>query len=400
MNKLHLILLLPLLNGACGEPSETPRDSEINTSASDPATDPVALFEAVNEAVLSVDAVYYNFTVEGISVMDDTARFVSSGEALLQKGSGTEDACIYITYTVTTSPDNETEQGVVAANAEGAAHLNLTRGSYIFGLVQDGGAALVLANNIPRGAVLSEFLFTEQPFGAVLNAAGYQIQEPEEIYGTLCHVVTADIPPYRSTWWISTETMLPLCNFLSVWDSDGTGMEYLVTLTNLDTEIQPDQSVFVLPCPGGIEPRQISGFLPNGTAAPLWTLETPTGEVVSLDDLRGRVVVMDFWATWCMPCRQVMPVLQELHDNYGEELFVAGINTWEEAPDPAGFIAQMGLSYPILLGGDAVALQYLVQGIPTFYVIDQQGNIAFHAVGADPANEEGLRQAVAALLAE
>ena len=131
----------------------------------------------------------------------------------------------------------------------------------------------------------------------------------------------------------------------------------------------------------------------------LWTLDTPEGGSFSLEELRGQVVIMDFWATWCGPCRQVMPNLQELHETYGEELMIIGVNTWERE-DPAAFMVENGFTYPIVINGDEVASQYFVEGIPTFYVIDRDGTVAFHAVGSDPANEEALAEVLGTLLTD
>ncbi len=126
---------------------------------------------------------------------------------------------------------------------------------------------------------------------------------------------------------------------------------------------------------------------------------TPDGEMVSLEELRGRVVVMDFWATWCGPCRVVMPSLQELHETHGDRVTVVGINVWESG-DPAAFMEENGYTYTMVLNGDEVASEYMVESIPTFYVIAPDGTVAFHAVGADPANDEALRETVGTLLEE
>ena len=93
----------------------------------------------------------------------------------------------------------------------------------------------------------------------------------------------------------------------------------------------------------------------------------------------------------------VMPFLQELHEEHGEEVAVLGINVWESG-DPVEFMEQNGYTYTLLLNGDDVAAAYLVEAIPTFYVIAQDGTVALHAVGADPANEEALLETVGTLL--
>lgn len=397
--KKMLTVFIAVLLIACGGGNE-PADQVGDAAERGSASDPHSLFQEVTQAVLEVEAVEYTFTVEGINVTDTEFAYSTTGRAILKRGTSIDDAEIYLEYN-RLSPEGEPESVEFAvSNPEYAAYLHPAGGNYIFGLIEDGGALIVHRNGFPQGVVLREFLFPEEPFGAELNAQGYMELDQEEMAGILCRVIAVDLSPYESVWWIDPQTNLPVANRISSWSPDGTGMEYTIVLSDVNTSIDPAPETFQLECPEGLQPQQVRGSLPIGSQAPNWSLETPEGDMVSLSDLRGQVVVMDFWATWCMPCRQVMPVLQELHDTYGEGLAVVGINTWEQADDPAGFLQQLGLSYMVLLGGDDVAVEYLVEGIPTFYVIDQNGNIAFHAVGADPANEEALREIVGTLLTQ
>lgn len=394
MRKYPVALLLGLLACAGGnEPA--PADSD---DVTENGLSPEAFFEEVTEAVLAVDAVQYTFHVQGVNVDQGEFPHETTGRAILQRGTSVEDANIRIEFN-RISPDGQTgPEEVVVSNPEYAAYLNPAGGNYIYGLIEDGGALIVHQNGFPQAAVLREFLFPVEPFGAELDALGYTELDPEEVSGHDCRVVLVDMGGYESTWWIDTLTMLPVANRISSWADDGRGMEYTIILSDLDTSVTPSQETFHLQCPQGIEPQQVRGSLPVGSQAPDWTLMTPEGGTVTLSDLRGRVVVMDFWATWCIPCRQVMPAMQELHDTYGDDLVVIGVNTWEQADDPAVFLREMGFTYPVVLGGDEVAAEYLVEGIPTFYVIDADGKIAFHAVGADPANEEALREVLGTLL--
>jgi thiol-disulfide isomerase/thioredoxin len=126
---------------------------------------------------------------------------------------------------------------------------------------------------------------------------------------------------------------------------------------------------------------QDSGLLATGSDAPAWTLKDGSGAEVSLASLKGKVVVMDFWATWCGPCKAAMPHVQKLHDKYAsKDVAVYGVNTWERA-DAKKYMSDKKFTYGLLLKGDKVAEQYKVKGIPTFYVIDKEGKIAFSAVG-------------------
>jgi thiol-disulfide isomerase/thioredoxin len=129
-------------------------------------------------------------------------------------------------------------------------------------------------------------------------------------------------------------------------------------------------------------------LLPLGSDAPDWSLKTPEGQEVTLKGLRGKIVLMDFWATWCGPCQMAMPGVDRLYKRYsGKPVAIYGIDCWERNPnaDPAGFMKKKGISYPILLEGNAAASAYKAGGIPTFYLISPEGKVllAFSGYSAD-----------------
>ena len=101
-----------------------------------------------------------------------------------------------------------------------------------------------------------------------------------------------------------------------------------------------------------------------------------TGEKVSLNDLRGKPVILNFWATWCGPCRAEMPALQAAYERYGEDLLVIGVDQGEEEAIVGPFLEEFGIDFPILLDGDmAVGREYRIMGLPTTFFIDSQGII-------------------------
>lgn len=146
------------------------------------------------------------------------------------------------------------------------------------------------------------------------------------------------------------------------------------------------------------QPPERKGILDVGTPAPEWTLKDSNDSSVSLAELRGSVVILDFWATWCGPCRAAMPHVQKIHEDYESKgVRVFGLNCWERG-DAKAFMTQSKYTYGLLLDGDKVAEAYGVTGIPTFYIIDQEGKIAFAAVGM--AQESALRSKIDELLAK
>jgi thiol-disulfide isomerase/thioredoxin len=140
-----------------------------------------------------------------------------------------------------------------------------------------------------------------------------------------------------------------------------------------------------------------------GAAAPAWSdTQSVAGSFpASLAALRGKVVVLDFWATWCGPCRFVAPKLDALQTRYGAQgLSVVGIST-EDASDVAPFAQQMGIHYGV--GSDPhgkTTRAYGVVSLPTLVVIDKRGTVRDVSIGYDPLSDARLDATVRSLLAE
>lgn len=113
--------------------------------------------------------------------------------------------------------------------------------------------------------------------------------------------------------------------------------------------------------------------------APDFTLRTTDGSTLSLSSLRGKVVLLNFWATWCPPCRAEMPDLDALHRKYGTErdFVVLGVNNMEGAAEVAAFAQEQRIAFPLLLDTDGRAAEKLfgVRYLPTSMIIDREGNI-------------------------
>jgi len=137
-----------------------------------------------------------------------------------------------------------------------------------------------------------------------------------------------------------------------------------------------------------------------GDEAPAFSLATPEGEKISLASLKGQVVVLDFWATWCPPCVRAMPDIQKIHEAYaGKGVRVIGVNCWENG-DAVKFKKDKGYTYGLLLKGDDVATGYGVQGIPAFFVIGKTGRIVAAQSGFSNDLREVLTKAIDKALAE
>lgn len=123
---------------------------------------------------------------------------------------------------------------------------------------------------------------------------------------------------------------------------------------------------------------------PGPVPAPAWTLRDVDGKSVSSADFKGKVVVLDFWATWCGPCRMEIPGFVELQKAYGNKgLAVVGVSLDKEggrAVKP--FMKQFGINYSVVLGDEKIIRDYGgIEGIPTTFVIDRQGRIVSKHIG-------------------
>lgn len=116
--------------------------------------------------------------------------------------------------------------------------------------------------------------------------------------------------------------------------------------------------------------------------APDFTLSTLDGKLMSLKELRGQVVLVNFWATWCGPCRAEMQDIQAAYRQHPNGFVVLAVNNAEGDILVHDFVNQFNLTFPILLDSDGtVARQYRVQGLPTSYFIDRSGSVRAANIG-------------------
>jgi peroxiredoxin len=138
------------------------------------------------------------------------------------------------------------------------------------------------------------------------------------------------------------------------------------------------------------------------TAAPDFTLKSVGGENLKLSEYRGEVVLINFWASWCGPCRQEMPVLSELHDKYKALGFtVLGVNVEEDSSKARKLLQEMSVSFPVLLDNESVvSKQYDVIAMPSTVLVDRNGNMRYLHKGYKPGLEDVYMQQVRELIRE
>jgi outer membrane lipoprotein-sorting protein/peroxiredoxin len=192
---------------------------------------------------------------------------------------------------------------------------------------------------------------------------------------------------------------------------DGDIYEEMVTALQLNPTIQ--KSVFAFNPPAGAkkaEPakedetaRDDTNSL-KGAEAPNFTLIDMEGNEVSLNSLRGKVVFLDFWATWCPPCRNSLPHTQALSQHEktkSGDLVVLAVNAREDVDKVKKFMQDNNYSFRVLLDKDGKVLDsFKVRGIPTFVLIDREGKVAWVQVGFMPGSEKAMEEAVTQALGQ
>lgn len=126
--------------------------------------------------------------------------------------------------------------------------------------------------------------------------------------------------------------------------------------------------------------------LTAGSVAPDFSLNRLDGEALSLSQFKGKPVVINFWASWCVPCKEEMPLLEKNAQTYKDQVAFLGINVQESDATAAQFVKETGITFPVVLDINAkTADLYFVRGYPTTFFIDAAGDIRTVSVG--PLNE-------------
>jgi thiol-disulfide isomerase/thioredoxin len=136
--------------------------------------------------------------------------------------------------------------------------------------------------------------------------------------------------------------------------------------------------------------------------APDFTLKSMSGENVKLSELQGNVVMINFWATWCGPCRQEMPLLDEFYKKYKKLGFVLlGVNVEEDSSKAAGYLKEVPVTFPILYDNtNKVSELYDVDAMPTTVLVDRGGNLRFVHRGYKPGDEQQYKKLMKKLMRE
>lgn len=377
---LVLITSLLLTASSCGE-AETEQHSEAQDADAE-VSQPNANqedFILADSASEALEACSYTFKVFGTGAFAEAPMLVGN---ISGKSYGEDTMLLFAEIGQDTTPDIEDDIELsltLASGTDSVYFYDELDGVFRKGALEEGGGDLLRHANY---AIMYEY-FLSDPFADEISAQSIVFEGADSIGAEACNTYLVTYAGgQRAKWSLSIADHLPRRVERMTFGQDGSPASVVLEVYDLETAPDLPDSMFVLVPPAELEVENYSAFLLTGTPAPEWNLSDSDGNMVSLEELNGNVVVIDFWATWCGPCIVVMPEIQSLHEKYAEQpVMIYGINVWESG-DPAAFMLENAFTYGLLLEGDAVAEEYKVSGIPTLYVINQEGNIAFAQVGS------------------
>lgn len=140
----------------------------------------------------------------------------------------------------------------------------------------------------------------------------------------------------------------------------------------------------------------------SSSLAPSFALPSRSGDMVSLDKLKGQVVMLNFWASWCGPCRQEMPLLDQMHKRYSSLGFtLLGVNVEANTRDAEKWLTQTPVTFPVLFDKEnKVSKLYDVNAMPSTVFIDRKGNVRYLHRGYKNGDESEYLNQIRALLKE
>jgi len=206
-----------------------------------------------------------------------------------------------------------------------------------------------------------------------------------------CYVLQIRVPSGLQELWVDKQRFLVL-RHVETAKGVRNGVEVVAKVStnfkSADIETVPENSLFAFSPPekaAEVQTLNLPGERPNltGRVAQDFTLKALDGDKVSLSELRGKVVLLDFWATWCPPCRKELPEVDKLRQQYADKgLVVLGIND-EDSGTVKSFLKKHEYGLPVLMDSKRdVHRMYGARAIPTVIIVDKNGVIKAHYVGA------------------
>ncbi len=189
-------------------------------------------------------------------------------------------------------------------------------------------------------------------------------------------------------------------------DKNVHNIEAILSLTTFfylgEINAHPDRKTIQALRDGGDRLASTAFAADAGGPAPAFTLTTLTGSPAALSQYKGQVVMVNFWATWCGPCQQEMPLLDQMYKKYKPAGFtLIGVNVDKDAPPVKELLARKPVSFPVLLDpANQVSKAYHVDEMPSSVIIDRKGEIRYIHRGYKPGDENDYQDRIRQLIRE
>ena len=356
--------------------------------------DPRAILQRSAEALRAAPTFEYDFVFGG---PEDPYGHVT-GHTRMKRVRDANDGWIRVTGEVHAQPrfGRSSQRFDYGLDGRRARLVDLTAGTHAE--AARGAGANALASSAVYG-YLTEFIEAEPLWKELRAARSVEVLRPETVDGIPCDVVrtTYDVQgkPVEVHWSIARADHLPR---RGRWvNSSYAGGTMTLTLSNLrsghplaDADFVPARSPSL--AAAGAAARSVA----IGELVPPWDLATTDGRRLGSSSLRGKVVVLDFWNTWCFICRAIAPQTRALErEMAGRGVAFVGVNVFETG-DAAKYWRESGASYPTLVAGDALAAMLDVPSQPGVAVIDGEGRLRYVEVGATAERVAHIREAIEA----
>ncbi|MCG8407285.1 MAG: redoxin domain-containing protein [Phycisphaerales bacterium] len=371
----------------------------------------VEVLKLAQRAAAQLESISYEAKFWGEGATKEIAPAID-GKVIAKRGQDYARHRVFIEGSLVPPKSSKASSFRFASDGENISKITESPKVYASGKVKD-------TRTLERSWLFPPLFMGDSTFERELNGVSIEYEGERKVEGIDCHVVkvTYDKAGRRLMKFYfgkddhlirRTERPMPI-KFQGSQSKQRAMLEasLVYNVKNLKVNPDVDDAMFRLEYPEGyarenlkpVTRRQVArkGKLAVGSDAPDWTLTSGAGQEVSLKSLRGKVVVLDFWSTWCGPCKRAMPGLERLHQKYKDEpVAILGVNCRERSPkaDPMAYIKKMGYTYGQLLDGNSVANAYGVGGIPAFFIIGKDGKLLHIDRGYHPQKEAQMSQII------
>lgn len=332
----------------------------------------------VNEAVNQIKTIQYSYTYDGWGKV--AGKF--DGEVKISKEQGLQ---LRVDLNTIDKNGGYEKQESIYTNGDSLRVLDKTEKNLRYGTASGGSAYLM---SYAWYAVFREHLMPPDPFSKNFSDSTMKYEGIEKISDKECHVISMNNPwGDRNFWYFGTKDyhIYGQRQENNQKDVEG-GFKFEVIDLTINESIDPVQFSFSI-SNDVTKSNENERIIAVGEEAPDWTLKSGSNQNISSRDLKGKIILLDFWASWCSPCWKIMPVIDEIKAEYsGKGVEVFGVNVWENPNlDINEYLVRKELNhYEVLFDVDAsIAKSFKIASLPLIVIIGRDGKILYHNNGVD-----------------